>query len=132
MNMYKTGIKDTFRARHKLIGDFGDETVPHEHTYELEWIVSVRTLDENGFGVDIDLMTETLTGLLDDLNGAYLNELPYFNNRQTSVENTACYVLETLFEKLLRSGFDTKAVAESEIKIWESETAWASFEKPNP
>jgi len=130
--MYRTGIKDTFRAYHKLIGDFGDETIPHEHTYEVEWIVSVGEVDENGFGVDIDLMTETLSAVLSGVDGVFLNDLPYFADRQPSVENSACYILETLFRTLSESGFDPETVAESEIKIWESETAWASYVQTAP
>lgn len=130
--MYRTGIKDTFRANHKLIGDFGDETVPHEHTYEVEWIVSLQAIDENGFGVDIDLMTETLSAVLRSLDGVFLNDLPYFTDRQASLENTACYILETLFKVLAKSGFDSGNVSKSEIKIWESESAWASFVKADP
>jgi 6-pyruvoyl-tetrahydropterin synthase len=87
--MYKTGIKADFKVRHKLIGDFGDETLPHEHVYVLEWICTVTDLDENGFGVNIDILNEKLEKVIHSLDGVFLNDLPYFLNRQASIENTA-------------------------------------------
>lgn len=125
--MYKTGIKTDFKVRHKLIGDFGDETVPHEHTYVLEWICTVSELDENGFGVNIDILNEKLEQVIKSLDGVFLNDLPYFKNCQASIENTAHFICRTLYDNLKSDGYSVSSISNSEIKIWESEIAWASY-----
>ncbi len=125
--VFKTGIKSSFKARHKLIGDFGDESNPHEHTYEIEWICTVQELDENGFGINIDILTEKLDKVVGSINRSFLNDIPYFKNRQTSIENTAQYICESLFDELLKDDYPVSTIKQSEIKIWESGSAWASF-----
>jgi 6-pyruvoyl-tetrahydropterin synthase len=125
--MYKTGIKADFKVRHKLIGDFGDETLPHEHVYVLEWMCGVSELDENGFGVNIDILNEKLEKVIHSLDGVFLNDLPYFQNRQASIENTAHYICSTLYDELKNEGYPINSITDSEIKIWESDIAWASY-----
>ena len=65
--MYQVGIKNKFRARHFLVGDFGEETLPHEHEYMVEWICATHVLDENGFSMNIAVMEEKLQNLIDQI-----------------------------------------------------------------
>jgi 6-pyruvoyltetrahydropterin/6-carboxytetrahydropterin synthase len=125
--MFCTGIKSSFTARHMLVGDFGDETLPHEHQYVVEWICSVHKLDENGFGVDIDLLKDKLELVLSRLDHVLLNDLPFFQNTQTSIENTSRYITATLREELEKEHYPVTSIAQSEVRIWESDDAWASF-----
>ena len=125
--MYQVGIKNKFRARHFLVGDFGEETLPHEHEYVVEWICATNVLDEQGFSVNIAVMEEKLQNLIDDIQGKLLNDLEFFKDRQVSVENMAHYIHETLMEQLSRSDFSLTSVVEFQVKIWESETAWAAY-----
>ncbi len=113
---------------HFLVGDFGDETVPHRHDYFAEWIVGVESLDENGFSVDIALMEELLSRAADELEGKLLNDIDFFANRQTSVENFALYLLQRLDSFLTSEG--VRVPPRCEVRIWESDTAWASVTKP--
>ncbi len=128
--MYSTGIKNSFTARHKLIGDFGDESLPHEHSYVIEWICTVLELDENGFGVNIDILNEKLEKITESLNRTFLNDLAFFKGKQTSIENTAHYITVSLFKELENESYPVSTIERSEVKIWESETAWASYIKP--
>jgi len=125
--MFCTGIKRSFAARHRLVGDFGDETIPHEHEYVVEWICTVNELDENGFGVNIDQLKEKLELVLSLLNHVLLNDLPFFQNTQTSIENTSRYISTELRKKMEEDDYPVSSIAQSEIKIWESDDAWASF-----
>jgi len=125
--MYRTGIKSSFRAHHSLIGDFGDESIPHEHPYVVEWICTVAELNPDGFGVDIDLLNTTLAELLATIDGRLLNDLPFFSGKQTSIENTARYICESLIGALKKSGYPVHTINRSEVRVWESDTAWASF-----
>jgi 6-pyruvoyltetrahydropterin/6-carboxytetrahydropterin synthase len=128
--MFQVGIKNRFRAGHFLRGDFGDETQPHEHDYVLEWVCSTAALDENGFSVDIALMEELLAAMMDTIQGKLLNDLEFFRDRQPSVENMARFVHRRLFDALEGRGYPLSTILQSEIKIWESETAWASYVFP--
>ena len=125
--MYQVGIKNTFRASHFLVGDFAEETLPHEHEYTVEWICSTNVLDENGFSVDIALMEEELQRMVDRIQGKLLNDLPFFKDRQVSVENMAHYIHAALAQALEERGRTMESILESRIKIWESDTAWAAY-----
>ena len=123
--MYQVGIARSLRARHALSGDFGDESRPHEHVYRVEWSCAADDLDADGFAVDISLMEQHLEKLAGELDGMFLNELSFFRRIQVSVENLSRYLFDTLMACLdanLRIRIST-----SEIKVWESETAWASY-----
>ncbi len=125
--MYRVGVIDRIRAVHALRGDFGEEARPHSHEYRVEWILSCLSLDENGFSVDIALISEELDRLLRSLSGRDLNGLEFFRDRQSSLENLAFYLHQELFQALMARGYPVYEIAESEIRIWESETAWASY-----
>jgi len=125
--MYQVGIRNKFRATHFLLGDFAEETLPHEHEYVVEWICSTNVLDENGFSVDIAVMEEQLQRLIDRIQGKSLNDLEFFKERQVSVENLAQYFHADLVEGLKKQNFSLESVIEFQIKIWESETAWAAY-----
>ena len=105
----------------------GEETLPHEHEYLVEWICSTNMLDENGFSVDIAVMEEELQHLIDEIQGKLLNNLDFFKDRQVSVENMAHYICTALLEVLSRRSFSLQSILEHQVKIWESETAWAAY-----
>ncbi len=125
--MYRVGVSDRVRALHALQGDFGEESQTHAHEYRVEWICSALSLDENGFSVDIALLSEELARLLRDLEGCDLNKLEFFRDRQPSVENFAFYLHRELFRALAQRDYPVYGIAESEIRIRESESAWASY-----
>jgi 6-pyruvoyltetrahydropterin/6-carboxytetrahydropterin synthase len=126
--MYQVGIRNRFQASHYLRGDFGPESSPHEHDYALEWICRTESLDENGFAVDIALMEELLQREVDGIRGRTLNELEFFRALQPSVENMARFLHGRLSEAL--QGRGVRRITGAELKIWESDSAWASYRVP--
>jgi 6-pyruvoyltetrahydropterin/6-carboxytetrahydropterin synthase len=128
--MYKVGIRNAFQARHFLRGDFGPESVPHEHRYALQWVCSTEDLDENGFAVDIALLEELLHLEVESVRGKLLNELEFFRERQPSVENMARFFLGRLRDALAGRGYPAARIVGDELTIWESDSAWASFSAP--
>jgi 6-pyruvoyl-tetrahydropterin synthase len=84
-------------------------------------------LDENGFSVNIAVMEEELEKLIGEIQGKLLNDLEFFKDRQVSVENMAQYIHKTLVNSLDRRDFSLESIAEFQVKIWESETAWAAY-----
>jgi 6-pyruvoyl-tetrahydropterin synthase len=130
--MYRVGIKRKFKASHFLVGDFQEETQPHEHEYVADWTMEVEDLDENGFSVDISLMEDLLEDSVDSLSGVLLNDIPFFQGKQTSVENTAEFLLHSLFQKWRERGGNLSPVIRAEMRVWESDFAWASFVTEGP
>lgn len=128
--MFFTGITETFNAAHYLTGDFGEESKAHSHPYRIEWSVAKKTLDSNGFSVDIALLKELLADLLRTIDGKLLNEMPFFKDRQPSLENTALFIFTELNTRLKQHGMDPETFAGMEVKIWESADAWASYQSP--
>jgi 6-pyruvoyltetrahydropterin/6-carboxytetrahydropterin synthase len=128
--MFRTGVERVFTARHALRGDFGEESLPHTHPYRVEWICRTPTLDSNGFSVDIALLESILESVLKDLDDRLLNDLPFFEDRQPSLENLAVYLHRELGNGFVRAGGTLEPVPAMEVKIWESESAWASYEAP--
>ncbi|MCF7914229.1 MAG: 6-carboxytetrahydropterin synthase [Spirochaetaceae bacterium] len=129
--MFATGIQQNLQARHYLQGNFGEESRPHSHPYRVELICRSPKLDANGFSTDIDFLESSLSSILTEIDNVLLNDLPYFKDRQPSLENLCVYI----FEKMLfmsRSAVEQVAdlPQEIEIRIWESATAWASFSGP--
>ncbi len=119
--MFATGIQQDLQARHYLRGDFGEESRPHSHPYRVELICRTSALDSNGFSTDIDLLESSLHNTLAQIDNVLLNDLPFFKDRQPSLENLCIYISESV-----RREIGTSA-QEIEIKIWESATAWASY-----
>ncbi|MFP4362829.1 MAG: 6-pyruvoyl trahydropterin synthase family protein [Spirochaetia bacterium] len=124
--MFRTGIQQNAEIQHALRGDFGEESIPHSHPYVIEWIISTNELDDNGFAADISVMEEVLDKTLGDLSGKLLNDLPFFSLRQPSLENLAVYLHTTLKEKMSEQNAWQPAMR-CAVKIWENDSAWASF-----
>jgi len=128
--MYQVGIRSRFQARHFLRGDFAEESSPHEHAYELEWVCSTEGLDANGFSVDIALLEQLLEAEVQAVRGVLLNDLEFFRDRQPSVENMARFFHRRLMEALRGRGDAASRIVRAELRIWESPQAWASYSAP--
>jgi 6-pyruvoyltetrahydropterin/6-carboxytetrahydropterin synthase len=121
--MYTLSLQRDFTARHFLIGgDWGDENRPHSHAYRLEAHLEGPTLDPHGYLVDLVEVESWLDAQVARLREATLNDLPEFAGLNPSLEHFARIVAEHLAPTLPR-GRLTGLV----VRIWESETAWASY-----
>ena len=125
--MFRTGVRGNLNAYHALVGDFAEETTPHTHPYLVEWTVFSERLDENGFAADIAAMEAVMREQLSEIDGVYLNDLPFFAERQSSLENL-CVFLHGRLGGALEKRTGRPPAERMEVKIWESDTAWASYE----
>lgn len=123
--MFTAAVSRPLRARHFLVGDFGEESTPHAHPYRIELRCATRQLDENGFSTDIAAMEETLESVLGEIDDVLLNDLPWFRSRQPSLENLAVYLVERLREGL--DATDAAPAEPLELRIWENDAAWAGY-----
>lgn len=127
--MFRAGVVGSFAILHYLVGDFGAEAVPHRHEYRVEWSFAAASLDENHFAVNIAAMESVLERTLERYGDRLLNEMPFFRDRHPSVELTAEFLLGELVLGMREEGQTLEGVETSEVKIWETETAWASVER---
>ena len=127
--MYTVGVTGKFSAIHALVGDFGEETIPHSHPYRLEWDFEIESLDENGFSLDISRLIAARDRLFSELNGKNLNKDPFFRDIQTSLENLCVYIANELLETLAPGPAELKRISRMNVRVWETEDAWAGYQK---
>ncbi len=130
--MYRIGVRKSLQAMHFLQGDFGEESRPHAHPYTVEWSCEVDGLDADGFALDIALAGKLLEEVAATAEGRLLNDLPFFEDRQTSLENLASYFHDEMWRRLEEEAGDVSRVLGSEVRVWESQGAWASFASRAP
>jgi len=122
--MYTLAVRREFTARHFLIGgDWGPENQPHAHPYVLELQLAGEQLDRHGYLVDIVDVEKHLEVLVAHVKEKLLNELPEFSGLNPSLENFARIVCTSLNASIQAAG-----IGLVRVKLWESASAWASFE----
>jgi len=121
--MYTVSVKRNFFAEHFLIGgDWGRENQPHSHDYQVEILLEGATLDRHGYLVDIVEIKAHLEALLNYFGNRLLNDLPEFKGLNPSIEQFA-----RIFCHRLSQQIESPSLSAITIKIWEDESAWASY-----
>ncbi len=123
MTQYQLCLQRDFEASHFLIGgDWGAENQVHSHAYRLEWILEGEDLDEHGYLVDLTNVEQHLEAVLAGYRNHLLNDLPGFVGVNPSLERFCRILSDLLGARLEGEGLQAHVV-----RLWESETAWASF-----
>ncbi len=122
--MFTLCVKDSFSAAHRLIGYEGKCEELHGHNFTVEAFFSGEKLADNGLLVDFKILKTHLQNILETLDHKYINEIPFFSERSSSAEYIAMYVFQEMEKRIKEPGISVKS-----IRIWESEKAYASYEK---
>ncbi len=109
---WKLRVRDKFQAAHFLKEYKGKCEKIHGHTFEVEVVIEVASIDPSGIGVDFSLIKARLAEVLPD--HTLLNETFSFN---PSAENLARH-----FYDELKKHFPVR-----EVTVWESEDASATY-----
>jgi 6-pyruvoyltetrahydropterin/6-carboxytetrahydropterin synthase len=126
--MFIVGVSSPFIATHQLEGDVPEmEKTPHSHNYELRWEIAVDHLDEQGFGINIAHMEGVIAQVIPLVNKTFLNDEPFFQDKQTSIENLSIYLLQQLNHGLEAYGYDPLEYLYSQLTIYENDHAWATY-----
>ncbi len=94
----------------------------HGHNFTVEVTVESPALNELGMVMDFRHLKEMTTAVLVSLDHRYLNELPFFQDKNPSAENLAAYI----FTELSRQINDGPLRLNS-VSVWESETSQATY-----
>jgi 6-pyruvoyltetrahydropterin/6-carboxytetrahydropterin synthase len=123
--MYQLSLRRAFSARHYLIGgDWGEENQPHAHEYVVELRLEGAELDRHGYLVDIVQLEASFGRVVDEYRDSMLNRKPAFKGLNPSIENFARILADGLAKEL-----EPSKLSAVEIRIWESDIAWASFRR---
>ncbi|MFO8144683.1 MAG: 6-carboxytetrahydropterin synthase QueD [Candidatus Syntrophosphaera sp.] len=90
--MYKLSVTDSFSAAHRLEGYAGACCNLHGHNWKVRVGIIAGELDDIGMAMDFKLIKTLLSGILGELDHAYLNDLPALAGVNPTSENLAKYI----------------------------------------
>lgn len=122
-----TVFKDfTFSAAHQIRGHTGGCENVHGHNYRVRVQVAAETLDRLGMVIDFADLKALAQEVLGRFDHRLLNELPPFDERNTTAELLAEYVYGEV-QTRLRAGHGGR-VRVRRVEVWESDSSCAVFE----
>lgn len=120
--MFTLCVRNYFSAAHRLENYHGKCEELHGHNFLVEAMFAGEKPDRDGMVMDFTVLKGYLNQVLQGLDHAYINDIPFFQARASSSEYIALYVYGEL-KKVLRQS----PVRITEVRVWESETAWVSY-----
>ncbi len=120
--LYEVKIITDFAAAHQLRNFRGKCENLHGHNWKIEVVLRGSRLEASGVLVDFAEVKQAARQLLLELDHKYLNELPFFRDRNPSSENIARYLFESLAARI-----DTSDRWVYSVSAWESNDACATF-----
>ncbi|HDT14872.1 MAG TPA: 6-carboxytetrahydropterin synthase QueD [Firmicutes bacterium] len=119
--MYELMVKSDFASAHNLRDYKGKCERLHGHNYTVEAYFESRELRENGLAVDFTVLKAALNAVTEELDHKYLNEdVEFFKKNNTSAENIAKYIFDSLKDK-------TEPAKVVKVCVFESEKARACY-----
>ncbi|MDD5565957.1 MAG: 6-carboxytetrahydropterin synthase QueD [Candidatus Omnitrophica bacterium] len=116
--MYSIRVESTFSSAHNLRGYKGKCEALHGHNWKVEAVVASQGLDKTGMVIDFKVVKHQLNTILEKLDHAYLNKIPYFKAHNPTSEQIALYVYTQLKKKV-------KQLAS--VTVWENSTSSATY-----
>jgi 6-pyruvoyltetrahydropterin/6-carboxytetrahydropterin synthase len=120
--MYEMTIETGFSGAHVLRGYAGKCGRLHGHNWKVAVTVAAERLDEVGMGLDFSRLKDETRAVLAQVDHTHLNEVFPFTELNPTAENIARWVWEMLEKRL-----EDRAVAVTRVRVWESESASATF-----
>jgi len=84
--MFYLSVTDTFSAAHRLCGYLGACSNLHGHNWKVRVGLKTDKLDEIGMAMDFGIIKSILQSILDELDHAYLNDVPSLNGMNPTSE----------------------------------------------
>ncbi|HPU29936.1 MAG TPA: 6-carboxytetrahydropterin synthase QueD [Syntrophorhabdaceae bacterium] len=120
--MFTLYITDTFSAAHRIEEYHGKCEELHGHNFKVEVLFEGDKLGPGGMLINFKVLKNLLKDILSSLDHKYLNEIEFFKKRACSSEYIAVYIYNGL-KKLI----DNLNIRLHEVRVWESESAYASY-----
>ena len=119
---YEVKIITSFAAAHNLRNFKGRCENLHGHNWKVEVVLRGDQLNESELLLDFAEVKAETNKILDQLDHSYLNDIPYFQEKNPSSENIARYV----FDQLIPAVSD-KGVTVYSVSAWESPNSCATY-----
>ena len=120
-----TIFKDfTFSAAHSIRGHTRGCQNLHGHNYRVRVYLRAERLDELGMVLDIADLKEMMQEILGPFDHRVINDIPPFDQRNTTAELFSQYV----FDEVARRLADQDRVRVIRVEVWENDTACAVYE----
>jgi 6-pyruvoyltetrahydropterin/6-carboxytetrahydropterin synthase len=116
-----------FAAAHQIRGHRGGCENLHGHSYRVRVWVEAAALDALGMVVDFADLKRALEEVAGPLDHRFLNEIPPFDQRNTTAELLAEHLCGELAARV-----DDARVRVSRVEVWEGEGSCAIFTRERP
>ena len=120
---YTVSAQAHYDAAHFLRNYEGKCSRLHGHRYVVEAALQAAELDDSGIAFDFIDLKMALRGIAEGLDHENLNELPQFQDVETSAENQARWFFHQLRERLPKYHADGLLY----VRVWETPTQWAQY-----
>ncbi|SMC25197.1 preQ(0) biosynthesis protein QueD [Desulfacinum hydrothermale DSM 13146] len=120
--MYEVKIVTDFAAAHNLRNFRGRCENLHGHNWKVEVVVRGDRLDQAGVLLDFGELKQATRQVLQQVDHQYLNDLPYFKERNPSSEHIARFLFESLAARI---NGDHRWVFS--VSAWESKDSCATY-----
>jgi 6-pyruvoyltetrahydropterin/6-carboxytetrahydropterin synthase len=118
-----TVFKDfTFAAAHQIRGHKGGCENLHGHNYRVRVHVAAGALDALGMVIDFADLKKIVAAVVDPFDHRLINEIPPFDQRNTTAELLAQYVFEEVARRL------PAGRTLSRVEMWETDSSCAIYE----
>ena len=115
-----------FSAAHLIRGHRGECRFLHGHNYRVRVHLGARQLDAIGMVVDFAELKELVSAVVGPFDHRNINEIPPFDERNTTAELVSQYVFDEVDRRLEASRGDRVWVRR--VEVWENDTACAVYE----
>jgi 6-pyruvoyl-tetrahydropterin synthase len=129
--MYAVEVRDRMMIAHSFKGElFGPAQRLHGATFVVDVAFFRHDLTRDGVVVDIGRAHEVLSGTLEPLRYANLDDLPQFADRNTTTEVLCRHIFDAVAQaaRAGRLGPGSEGVARIRVTLHESDIARAWFE----
>ena len=124
-----TIFKDfTFAAAHAIRGHTRGCQNLHGHNYRVRVHLRAERLDELGMVLDFADLKEMMQEILGPFDHRVINDIPPFDERNTTAELFSEYVFQEVARRLEGRSEDRDRVGIARVEVWENDTACAVFE----
>ena len=124
-----TIFKDfSFAAAHAIRGHTRGCQNLHGHNYRVRVHLRAGQLDELGMVLDFADLKAIMEEILGPFDHRVINEVPPFDQRNTTAELLAEYVFDEVGKRLPESAGRRRRIEVARVEVWENDTACAAYE----
>lgn len=122
--MFSISKEFSFSAAHAIRGHRGGCQNLHGHNYRVRICLAADELDELGMVLDFAQLKAIAREILDPFDHRVINDIPPFDERNTTAELLAEYVFGEVAKRLP----ERRRIRIVAVEVWENDTSCARYE----